>query len=282
MSKVYLVTGCSAGLGYELSKAILLAGHKLIATSRDPSKTPDIVAEIQRLGGYWGTLDVTSSDLDSQFHELYKVYGQIDVLINNAGIAIGATVEQTEMEVARLVFETNFFGVMRLTQLAIPLMRSQGGGTIVNISSGATVNPLPMIAVYGASKNAIEGFTEALKKEVAGFKIRVLLAHPGDMRTSFISRSNATEIKDEYKGTAADFVAKLLRSTIGAIDPAKAATTIVEAVDETGELQKLIGEDYVRIPLGARVANGIKQRSKELVHAVEVFDGISQSVDIQE
>lgn len=113
MSKVYLVTGCSTGLGYQLTKAILLAGHKVIAMSRDPNKIPDVVNEIRSLGGHWGKLDVTSPDLESQFQQLHKVYGRSDVLINNAATAIGSTVEQINTQTARLVFETNVFGAMR-------------------------------------------------------------------------------------------------------------------------------------------------------------------------
>lgn len=172
--KVYLITGCSSGLGYHLCKTVLSAGHKLIATSRSPSKTPKVVAEIKSLGGHWGQLDVTSPDLATQFHSLLNVYGRIDVLVNNAGIAIGNTVEHTDEEKARTVFVTNFFGIMRTCQLAIPIMRTQGTGTIVNVSSGSIVNPMPLISVYAASKCVVEGFTEALRKEVAAFGIRVL------------------------------------------------------------------------------------------------------------
>lgn len=108
MSEVYLVTGCSTGLGYQLCKAILAAGHTPIATSRSSSKTPDIVAEIQGTGGHWGQLDVTSSDVASKFQELIKVHGRVDVLINNAAIAIGCTVEHTDMDIARMLFRHEF------------------------------------------------------------------------------------------------------------------------------------------------------------------------------
>lgn len=284
MSKVYLVTGCSSGLGYHLAKAILSAGHKLIATSRTPSKTPDIVAEIQKLGGHWAELDVTSPMLESQFKEVVKVYGAVDVLINNAGVATGATVEQMDMDEARLILETNFFGAMRLTQLSIPLMRHQGSGTIVNISSGSTLNPVPMIAVYAASKFAIEGFTEALKKELVAFNIRVILAHPGEMRTSFIGTAHVTVPKEEYKGTAAEFVYQFLQSRAGkeSADPEKVARAIVEAVDGTGLYEKLAGQDYLRLPLGSEVFDSLKQRKNELVQTLEDFDGISQSVDFKD
>ena len=256
----------------------------MIATSREPDKIPDVVNEIQSLGGHWGKLDVISPDLEGQFQELYKIYGRLDVLINNAGTGLGSTVEQTDMQAARLVFETNFFGTMRLTQLAIPLMRTQREGTIVNISSGTTLNPGPMVAVYSASKCAVEAFTEALKKEVAAFNIRVLLVHPGGIRTPFIGRSPVTEIKEEYRGTPVEFVVQLFQTVIGkeVIDPEKAAARIVEAVDETGMLKKLAGEDYLRIPMGQDIADRLREKGKGFLKSAEMFDGICQSVEFTE
>lgn len=188
------------------------------------------------------------------------------------------------MQTARLVFETNFFGVMRLAQLVIPLMRSQGGGTIVNISSGTTLNPNPMLSVYGASKYAIEGFTEALKKELASFDIRVILAHPGGIRTSFAHRSAVTEPREEYRGTASEAVMNFVQSRVGKepIDPVKAASLIVDAVDGTGMLQKLAGNDYFRLPIGQDIAKSMMEKSEELTSSLETFNEICQSADFKD
>lgn len=160
-------------------------------------------------------------------------------------------------------------------------MRSRHSGTIVNVSSGTTVYPVPVISVYAASKCAIEGLTEALQKEVAGFGIRVLMAHPGDMRTEFKGNAPITEIKQEYKGTAADLTLQSLMSVQGkeADDPAKAAERIVEAVDGTGPFE---GKEYFRIPLGSDVVEMIKGRVKELSGAVEMFGDVAKSVDFKE
>ena len=108
--QVYLITGTSTGLGLSLAHAVLASGHKLVATSRNPSKTPDAVAAITTAGGVWLPLDVTSPDLEQQVDAVLKVHGYISVLVNNAGVAIGGAAEDVPLSKVREVFETNFFG----------------------------------------------------------------------------------------------------------------------------------------------------------------------------
>jgi len=116
-------------------------------------------------------LDVTSTILQFQVAAALQVHGQIDVLINNAGFAIGGVIEDVDLDDGRRMFETNFWGMARLTQLLLPHMRGRGCGTIVNISSGSAVKRMQLIAFYSASKFAVEGFTEALSAEVEVFGI---------------------------------------------------------------------------------------------------------------
>ena len=160
-------------------------------------------------------------------------------------------------------------------------MRIHGKGKIVNISSETTLNPGPMVPVYAASKCAVEGFTEALKKEVAAFNIRVLLVHPGGIRTRFITKTPVTEIREEYRGTAEEFVAQFFQTVAGKekIDPEKATGRIVEAVDETGMLKKLVGQVYLRIPMGQDIADRLREKGKDFLHSAETFDEICQSVE---
>lgn len=279
--KVYLITSCSSGLGLELACAALLAGHKVIATSRNPPKTPNVLLDIQSCGGHWAELDVTASNLDEQFQGLVKVYGRIDVLINNAGFAIGNTVENTNLDLARKLFETNFFRVVQLCQLCIPIMRKQSGGTIVNISSGVTVHPVPMVSIYAASKCAIDGFIESLRGEVAVFGIRVLLAQPRDMKTSFKENAPVMDVPEVYKGTPTEMVINYLMSTRGkeAIDPRRSAKRIVEVVDGTGMAEDLNTEENFRIPLGSEIQGSIQGRIEELKRVIEVYDKVCESVD---
>ena len=141
-----------------------------------------------------------------------------------------------------------------------------------------------MVAVYTASKCAIEGFTKALKAELAAFNIRVLLAHPGQMRTPFIGKSPVAELKEEHVGTPADLTIKFLKSCAGKepIDPEKAASRIVEAVNGTVMFQALAGKDYFRLPLGQEISNGIKGHIEKLTETLETFHEICESVEFKE
>ncbi|KFA69281.1 hypothetical protein S40285_09537 [Stachybotrys chlorohalonatus IBT 40285] len=281
--KVYLITGCSSGVGYHLCKAALAAGHKVIATARNLNKSPAVVSELESLGAHWCRMDVTSADLRAQIEMAIAVYRRVDVLINNAGIAIGGPVEHTELSLARAVFETNFFGVMRIVQDIIPIMRSQGSGTIVNISSGSTLRSLPTIGIYAASKCAIEGFTESLKAEVAAFGIRVLLAHPGDMRTGFIQNSTMTTLNEAYKGTMAETVLNVLTGMAGKgpIDPVRAGQLIVNAIDGTGLMARYLENDYMRLPLGSEILRGYQQRVDSLTESLNDFSTVAKSVEFE-
>ncbi|KAJ9133269.1 hypothetical protein NKR23_g10842 [Pleurostoma richardsiae] len=283
--KVFLVTGCSSGLGYHLSKAVLAAGHTLIATSRDPTRVPNaVIAEVERLGGHWAPLDVTSPNLEAHLHAALAAHsaGRLDVLINNAGVALAATVEDGDTASARRIFETNFFGPLRLARAVVPLMRaSPSGGTIVNISSGSSLDPVPLLGVYAASKYAVEGLTESLRAEVAPFGIRVLLAQPGSMRTGFGGHAWEVPLSEAYKDTVTEAVLGVLKGMEGkeAIDPAMAARRIVEAVDGIGDFEGR-GEKLFRIPLGSEILTAIKRRMALFYEVLDLGD-IAYSVDFE-
>ncbi|KUI71903.1 hypothetical protein VM1G_07511 [Cytospora mali] len=291
--KVYLITGCSSGLGNALARTALAAGHTVIATSRRP---PNNLVEIQSLGDIkWATLDVSSPHLEIQFTEtiLPLAGGKIDVLINNAGIANAAVIEDADLDSARDVFETNFWGVMRLTKLAVGLMRKQdqgqgSGGTIVNISSSSSLAPMPLISVYSASKAAVDGFTTALAAELAPFNIRVLLVTPGGIRTSFIENNAAASggavasLKAEYEGTPAEFVLRHLQEPENfKVDPERAAGMIVQAVDGTGPFEGN-GKEFLRLPLGGETMGVLEGKIAEFRGAMEGFSDIARSVDLIE
>lgn len=236
-SKVILITGCSSGLGLELARGALTDGHRVIATSRNPAKTPQLVTEIEGRGGHWLPLDVTSPNLQSEFAAVLAVHGRIDVLINNAGVGIAGAFEDENASRDRMVFETNFFGVLALTRLVLPGMRQQGGGVVVNVSSAVVVFNHPGLSLYAASKWALNGWSESLRAEVAAFGIKVIVAVPGDMRTSFIADAKQTTAltapSEAYESSAVGYVFQMLRGVNGKqnIDPQRAATRILEAVD---------------------------------------------------
>lgn len=259
-SKVYLVTGCSGGLGLALSRTILKAGHKLIATSRNPSKTPELVKEIESQGGHWLPLDTASPNLETQFEAVKKVHGDIDVLINNAGIGIACDLEHESIDRVRKLFETNVFGVIRLTQLVLPAMRTRRAGSIVNISSAVVTQTPPGLAMYTSSKWAVEGLTEVLAGEVGCFGIKVVLVIPGSMRTNFVSQDKwkteeSTEsypVSEGYENTPVQFVLNMVAAEDGKqpIDPSKAAEKIVEAVEGIGSFKDDVKEGLIKIPIG--------------------------------
>lgn len=284
--KVYLITGCSSGLGYSLAKAAIAAGHKVIATSRNLSKTPDKVAEITSLGGLWVALDVSSSSLESQIQDtiLPLTNGKIDVVINNAAIGTGSVLEDVDIDAARGIFETNVWGIVRLSKLLVPLMRAQGGGSIVNISSTTAVYPMPTISVYSATKAAVDAFTIALAAEVAPFNIRLLIATPAGIRTPFVDKVAAEGIpplRPEYKGTEVEAVVNMIQDPAGfKIDPDRAAEVVVQAVDGTGPFEGK-GKDFLRIPLGEDALRMLQVRAEELSTAVHNFSDVAKGVEFQ-
>lgn len=287
--KVYLITGCSSGVGYSLAKAAIAAGHKVIATSRNPSKTPDKVAEITSLGGLWAALDVSSPSLETQFQEtiLPLTNGKIDVAINNAGIATGSVLEDMSIDAARSVFETNLWGIIRLSKLLIPLMRAQGGGSIVNISSSTAVLPMPVIAVYAASKAALDAFTIGLAAEVKPFNIRLLIATPAGIRTPFVENSAAasgiTPLRSEYRGSEAEAMVNSMQDPNPGsfkIDPERMAEVVVQAIDGTGPFEGK-GKDFIRLPLGEDTLGMLQGRIGEMSAAVRNFSDVAKSVDFE-
>ena len=160
--KTFLVTGSSAGFGLAFCRLILAKGHNVIATSRNPAKNQDLVDSINddpSGRGRWIRLDVTSSQasITKTFAEASKIFGPIDVLINNAGYSVMGGVEDMDEEKARQQFDTNYWGVMRTIKAVLPTMRERRGGTIVNVSSIAGLNALATAGVYAGSKFALEG-----------------------------------------------------------------------------------------------------------------------------
>lgn len=173
------ITGCSSGFGLETAKLFLEKGWRVIATMRHP--TPDILPVSDQLTIL--PLDVTDpQSVQSAFAQA----GEIDVLVNNAGFGAAVPVELTEPETARQLFETNTLGTLATIQAVLPRFRERRSGTIINVSSSATLKPLPLIGVYRASKAAVNALTESLAIEVAPFGVRVHIVLPGrSLETSF-------------------------------------------------------------------------------------------------
>ena len=167
-----LITGCSSGYGLETARHFHAEGWNVVATMRTPRE--DILPRSERLRVL--ALDVTRPE---SIAAALDASGPIDVLVNNAGIGLIGAFEATPMAEVRRIFETNTFGVMAVTQAVVPQFRARRAGVVVNVTSSATLAPFPLVAVYTASKSAIEGFTGSLAHELAAFNVRVKLIEPG-------------------------------------------------------------------------------------------------------
>ncbi|KAH0841838.1 putative oxidoreductase [Fonsecaea pedrosoi] len=274
----WLVTGCSTGLGLEIARAALQAGQKCIATSRNPASSPDAIADIEKLGGVWATLDVSSPSLENDIGNIVKKHGPVDVVVNNAGYADGAPLEMMDLDKARQMFETNFWGPIRIIQALVPSMRSRHSGVIINISSAVNWNPPPGAAVYAGSKFAIEGISEALATELSTFNIRVLIAEPGAMRTKFFDQKKMKMpiLADAYKGTPTEFVMQAIAGLDEGApqDARRTAEAIVKEVLEPSSTPMAL-----RMPLGMESLGGMRKRAEEYIKIADSMEKVAVACD---
>ncbi|GKZ23503.1 hypothetical protein AbraIFM66951_008539 [Aspergillus brasiliensis] len=288
MSQNWLITGSSSGFGASLALAALHAGHKVLATARNPSTASLQNPEITSLGGIWIPLDVNHPDTPSQIQSAITTHfdGIIDVVVNNAGYSLLGSIEDMSESEIESQFNTNVYGPIRVLKGVLPFMRKRRTGTVVNISSSAGVDGAPGCAVYAGSKFALEGMSESLSKELQPFGIRVLLVEPGYFRTNFFSAfvEPAAGLNADYVGTPVEAALNLIKAKHGKQegDPDKAARRILEVVTGTGMAEGR--EDlkgYLRVPLGpdcwkrfSGKIDGVKQNleiMKEIAHSTN-FD----------
>lgn len=184
-SKVWLVTGASKGLGLALVQQLLAAGHRVAATSRD---TDTLRQAVDHKGAGFLPLAVALGDdasVAAAVQQVQQYFGRIDVVVNNAGYGIGGSIEELSDQETRDSFDINVFGTVNMIRHVLPLMREQGTGHIINISSIAGIAPTRGWAIYGAAKHAVVGLTEVLADDVKDFGIKVTLIAPGAFRTNF-------------------------------------------------------------------------------------------------
>src|SRR5262249_40168326 len=179
--RVVLITGASSGVGQATARLLAQRGCRVFGTSRKPEKA-EALSGVELLA-----LDVREDDsVRACVEVVVRRGGRLDVLINNAGHELAGALEELSPEEARGQFETNFFGVVRMINAVLPLMRRLKRGHIVNVSSLSGLSPIPFLGMYSASKFALEGYTEALRHEVKPFNIRVSLAEPAFLRTTMM------------------------------------------------------------------------------------------------
>jgi short-subunit dehydrogenase len=249
--KTVLITGCSSGYGLETARYFLAQDWNVLATMRDPRKS--LLARSHRLRVL--TLDVTQPETITQ---VLNAAGPIDVLVNNAGIGLFGAFEATPMSTVREVFETNTFGVMAMCQAIIPQFRQRRAGTIVNVTSSATLAPFPLSAAYTASKSAIEGFTASLEHELKAFDVRVKLVEPGyGPSTSFTANGQQRMqglIPQTYESFAHTVFASLSKVTAVTREADVAEGVWRAANDTTDRLQFPAGADAVALAKLRQVA----------------------------
>jgi NAD(P)-dependent dehydrogenase (short-subunit alcohol dehydrogenase family) len=250
MSKVFLVTGSSRGLGRQIAEKALAAGHQLVATARKPEQLADLV---ERYGQQIRTVELDVTDpaaARDAVAEAVEAFGRLDVVVNNAGYANVASVEDITAEDFRAQLDTNLLGVVNVTKAALPVLRAQGAGHIIQVSSVGGRMPTPGMSAYQAAKFAVGGFSEVLAQEVAPLGIKVTVLEPGGMRTDWAGSSMTIhDISPAYAPTVGAIVT-MLRTNLehnAAGDPAKVADVVLTVADlDEPPVRLLLGSDAVR------------------------------------
>ena len=270
MSHVFLISGASRGLGRAIAEAALAAGHHVVAGVRSVSALDDLAArEPERLAVV--PLDVTDDEqVRSAIDTAIQRWGRLDVLVNNAGYANMAAVEDVDVDDFRAQVETNFFGVVRLTQAVLPIMRRQRAGHIVQISSVGGRLARPGLAAYQSSKWAVTGYSGVLAQEVAPLGIKVTVLEPGGMRTDWSGSSmRIAPVRDEYRDTVGAAAQLSQSANLGASDPAKVAALLLDIVEmDTPPARLLVGPDAYRYATAA---------GRDLLAADERYADLSNS-----
>ena len=249
MAKVWLVTGSASGLGRHIADAVLASGDRLVATARDPSRLADLVAQY---GEQVRTAPLDVADEQAAYAAVQvavDAFGRLDVVVNNAGYGDIAPFEQVSAERFKAVVDTNFYGVVYVTRAALPIMRQQQSGCILQVSSVGGRLALPGSAAYHAAKWAVGGFTEALAQEVAPFGVKMCALEPGGMRTNWGVRAHQDTpgLLPEY-APSVGAVIESLKPLWGqeTSDPAKVAQVILRlAASERLPAHLLLGSDAV-------------------------------------
>ena len=250
-STAALVTGCSSGIGRAVAKRLHAAGYPVYATARRPEVLADLAAE----GMTTLALDVTDeASMEAAVAHVVDDHGAVGVLVNNAGYALQGTVEETSMEEVRRQFETNVFGLVRLTQLVLPGMRGQEWGRVVNVGSMGGRFTFPGGGFYHASKHAVEAISDALRLEVAPFGVRVALVQPGPVRSAFVDTAVGTI--EGSDGAYADFHRELSERYVAAYGDGMTDLNI--SVDDVAKVVlRAVDSDHPR----ARYAVGMMART---------------------
>nr|WP_299339621.1 oxidoreductase [Allomuricauda sp.] len=270
-STVWFITGASSGFGKSLAQHAIEKGYKVVATARRQEKlkelqatAPDQVLPLQ--------MDVTQrKEVKQAIEKTIAHWGKIDVLINNAGYGIVGALEETPEDELRKQMETNFFGAVAVTQEALPHMRKERSGAVVNMSSMGGNMSFGGFGAYSASKFALEGASEALAQEVAPFGIKTMIVEPGAFRTEFageaLKHMPKIDAYDEIVGGTRDFAKGMHNTQEG--DPKKAAEAIEQAL--------LSDNTPLRLQLGKDSVDAVKAHGEQLLEDLESWRQVAEN-----
>ena len=267
MKKVWLITGCSTGFGRALATYVLSQGYCAAVAARNTVDVQDIIE------GYNDSsiaikLDVTKpEEIKDAVKKTMEKFGRIDVLVNNAGIGYFAAIEESEDVAVRNMFEVNVFGLAKMIQEVLPILRAQKSGHIVNIASIGGLVGFPAVGFYNATKFAVDGLSEALSKEVADLGIKVTIVAPSGFRTDWAGRSaNNSPIEIEDYSTTAGKNKGSIRQSSGNQpgDPERAAQAIVKAVEAE--------KSPLRLLLGAGALRGARNKIEQLKNDIDTWE----------
>ncbi|HEY1572954.1 MAG TPA: oxidoreductase [Pseudonocardiaceae bacterium] len=272
--RVWLITGCSSGFGRELALAAVAAGDRVMATARQPDRLADLVdAGDGRVRT--APLDVTDErQVADAVARTIDEFGRIDVVVNNAGNGSVGAVEELDLGDLRALLDVMFFGAVAVTKAALPHLRAQGSGAIVQISSMGGQLSMPGYGAYCAGKFALEGISEALAAEVAPFGVRVLIVEPGAFRTEFGGqRMHRSRTIDAYEvSTAATRAAVENMDGTQPGDPRKAALAILEVLNSP--------EPPLRLALGNDAVDAIGAHQEQVRGDLRRWEQVSRATDL--
>jgi NAD(P)-dependent dehydrogenase (short-subunit alcohol dehydrogenase family) len=275
--KVWLITGAGRGLGVDIAKAVLAAGHPLVATARDAAKVTAAIGDHDSLLAI--RLDVTRpEDAQTVVEAAVAKFGRIDVVVNNAGNFFAGFFEELSTEQVRNQIETLLFGPMNVTRAVLPVMRRQRSGLVLTISSTAGIAGQMFCTAYAAAKFGIEGWMESLTPEIAPFGIRAMLVEPGFFRTELLTNDSTTYAEpsiDDYAEKTKEIVAawKSMDGKQGG-DPAKLADALVKLA--------ALKEPPIRFAAGADAVQTFEAKANALLTQAHAHRGLSTSLAYDE
>ena len=275
--KVWFITGAGRGMGVDIAKAALDAGHKVVATGRNIDKVTQAIGESADL--LVVKLDVTNpADAGSAVKSVIDRFGRIDVLVNNAGNFYAGFFEELSPEDFRAQVETNLFGPVNVTRAVLPVMRAQRSGLVVTISSTAGISGGAFVSAYAASKFGVEGWIESLTPEVTPFGIRTMLVEPGFFRTELLTPESTS-----YAKPSIDDYAEKTRQTITTWngmnglqggDPAKLAKALIQLASQD--------EPPLRWAAGADAVEDLEQKAQRLLAQANAYRDLSSSLALDD